>query len=310
MLPSTGTITHWSPPQGPGIRVDAGVTAGSEVSHYYDPMLAKLIVERQRSSFGDCATATRARRFYGRRGANELAAACSGSRAMRPFARAKRRRAFSTGASTSRSSRAARRRPKRCCSARRRCSPTAARRGASATSACRCDCSIAGGVVELRGGRGGQLGVAGESPEIATASCTRQRHGEIVRADFDGTALAGVVTYHGNEFNVHLDGRTWPFEFARHLARTRRLPAATARRAARAFTAPMPGKIVKIAVREGDAVEERALLLVLEAMKMEHRIEASAAATVKSVLVKEGQTRGERHPAGGTLVTQCGVMEW
>jgi biotin carboxyl carrier protein len=42
-------------------------------------------------------------------------------------------------------------------------------------------------------------------------------------------------------------------------------------------------------VRDGDAVEERALLVVLEAMKMEHRIEASAAGKVKAVLVKEGQ---------------------
>ncbi len=43
-------------------------------------------------------------------------------------------------------------------------------------------------------------------------------------------------------------------------------------------TAPMPGKIVKVAVREGDTVAERDLLIVLEAMKMEHRIEASAGA--------------------------------
>ncbi len=51
----------------------------------------------------------------------------------------------------------------------------------------------------------------------------------------------------------------------------------------------MPGKIVKVAVREGDNVDEHALLVVLEAMKMEHRIEAPAAAVVKSVMVKEGQ---------------------
>jgi biotin carboxyl carrier protein len=62
--------------------------------------------------------------------------------------------------------------------------------------------------------------------------------------------------------------------------------------------APMPGKIVKIAVKEGDAVEERALLLVLEAMKMEHRIEAPGAATVRAVNVKEGDTV----TAGTTLV--------
>ncbi|MEO7201394.1 MAG: acetyl-CoA carboxylase biotin carboxylase subunit, partial [Candidatus Tumulicola sp.] len=44
MLPSTGTIEHWIPPEGPGIRLDSGVAAGSDVSVYYDPMLAKLIV--------------------------------------------------------------------------------------------------------------------------------------------------------------------------------------------------------------------------------------------------------------------------
>lgn len=43
-LPSTGTIEAWAPPSGPGIRVDAGVARGSEVSVYYDPMLAKLVI--------------------------------------------------------------------------------------------------------------------------------------------------------------------------------------------------------------------------------------------------------------------------
>lgn len=43
-MPSTGTIEVYVPPAGPGIRVDSGVVQGSEVSVYYDPMLAKLIV--------------------------------------------------------------------------------------------------------------------------------------------------------------------------------------------------------------------------------------------------------------------------
>jgi biotin carboxyl carrier protein len=65
----------------------------------------------------------------------------------------------------------------------------------------------------------------------------------------------------------------------------------------------MPGKIVKVAVRDGDAVGERELLVVLEAMKMEHRIEATADAVVESVLVKEGQIVA----AGTPLVTLSGV---
>jgi len=43
-LPSTGTLAHYVPPIGANIRVDSGVGEGSEVSSYYDPMLAKLIV--------------------------------------------------------------------------------------------------------------------------------------------------------------------------------------------------------------------------------------------------------------------------
>src|SRR5262249_285908 len=42
-LPSTGRITVFAPPRAPGVRVDAGVAAGDEVTVYYDPMLAKLI---------------------------------------------------------------------------------------------------------------------------------------------------------------------------------------------------------------------------------------------------------------------------
>ncbi|MBV9403314.1 MAG: acetyl-CoA carboxylase biotin carboxylase subunit, partial [Candidatus Eremiobacteraeota bacterium] len=54
MLPSTGTISLWQPAAGPGVRVDSGVQTGSNVSMYYDPMLAKLIVWG-----GDRATAIR-----------------------------------------------------------------------------------------------------------------------------------------------------------------------------------------------------------------------------------------------------------
>ena len=42
--PSTGKILHYRPPLGPGIRVDSGIDVYSEVSIFYDPMLAKLIV--------------------------------------------------------------------------------------------------------------------------------------------------------------------------------------------------------------------------------------------------------------------------
>jgi acetyl-CoA carboxylase biotin carboxylase subunit len=43
-LPSTGRVVGYRPPQGPGVRVDSGVEEDSEISIYYDPMIAKLIV--------------------------------------------------------------------------------------------------------------------------------------------------------------------------------------------------------------------------------------------------------------------------
>ena len=43
-IPQAGPILLYREPQGPGIRVDSGVAAGSVVSVHYDPMLAKLIV--------------------------------------------------------------------------------------------------------------------------------------------------------------------------------------------------------------------------------------------------------------------------
>ncbi|MCA2001318.1 MAG: acetyl-CoA carboxylase biotin carboxylase subunit [Chloroflexi bacterium] len=43
-MPSTGRITHSLLPTGPGVRVDTGVYPGFEITPYYDPMIAKLIV--------------------------------------------------------------------------------------------------------------------------------------------------------------------------------------------------------------------------------------------------------------------------
>jgi acetyl/propionyl-CoA carboxylase alpha subunit len=55
------------------------------------------------------------------------------------------------------------------------------------------------------------------------------------------------------------------------------------------IVAPMPGAVLRLEVSEGDVVEERRPLLVLEAMKMEHPVRAPFAGRVVRVECREGQ---------------------
>ncbi|MEX5285585.1 biotin/lipoyl-binding protein [Selenomonas sputigena] len=54
--------------------------------------------------------------------------------------------------------------------------------------------------------------------------------------------------------------------------------------------APMPGKIVKVLVSEGQAVNSGDVLLILEAMKMQNEIAATQSGTVKAINVAAGQS--------------------
>ncbi|HWA89206.1 MAG TPA: biotin carboxylase N-terminal domain-containing protein [Rhizomicrobium sp.] len=62
---------------------------------------------------------------------------------------------------------------------------------------------------------------------------------------------------------------------------------------------PMPGKIIQVLVRPGDAVKKGQPLAVLEAMKMEHTLSAPAEATVEAVPVAVGDQVGD-----GTVVVR------
>lgn len=56
----------------------------------------------------------------------------------------------------------------------------------------------------------------------------------------------------------------------------------------RKVSAPLPGTIFKIKVKEGDSVKKGDIVLVLEAMKMENNILAEKEGTIKKIIVKEG----------------------
>ena len=54
--------------------------------------------------------------------------------------------------------------------------------------------------------------------------------------------------------------------------------------------APMPGKIVKVVVEEGQSVKAGDVLLVLEAMKIENEIVATKSGTIAQIVVAKGAT--------------------
>ena len=55
-----------------------------------------------------------------------------------------------------------------------------------------------------------------------------------------------------------------------------------------ALAAPMPGKVIKIKAAEGDQIEAGDVIVVLEAMKMEHELTAPASGTLTRLAVAEG----------------------
>jgi biotin carboxyl carrier protein len=72
-----------------------------------------------------------------------------------------------------------------------------------------------------------------------------------------------------------------------HRAQTGR-PGDAATAGAQRITAPMPGRVVRILVKPGDAVAARQGLVVVEAMKMENELSSPRAGTVREVAVTEG----------------------
>ena len=73
-------------------------------------------------------------------------------------------------------------------------------------------------------------------------------------------------------------------------------PAAPAGGAGQAVTSPLPGVILEVSVKVGDAVKRGDKVMVLEAMKMENVIEATADGTITAIKVDKGDSVLEGAP--------------
>ena len=115
-------------------------------------------------------------------------------------------------------------------------------------------------------------------PEI---SITRDDNHGRLRVEISGTPRLAHVAKVGDVWWIHLDGRI-------HTVRAHEPGSAGTEPAEGSLTAPMPGTILEVHVKEGQRVRKGQTLVVLEAMKMEHRIQAPKAGEVTNLHFSEG----------------------
>jgi len=106
-----------------------------------------------------------------------------------------------------------------------------------------------------------------------------------VRVDPAGAASGDAG---GGEYAVHVDGVSCRIAVA-DPRRRRRGGSQVAIEGSQIVRAPMPGKVVRLLVSEGDAVEAGQGLVVVEAMKMQNEVKSPKAGSVQKVMAQVGQ---------------------
>lgn len=104
-----------------------------------------------------------------------------------------------------------------------------------------------------------------------------------------GSAFEVRIESKPDGLRVHVDGHEYTAEVSdpRQWRRDRRKIAQT--EGQQEVVAPMPGKIVRVLVGTGEAVETGQGLMVVEAMKMQNEIKSPKSGRVERLLVREGQ---------------------
>tara|TARA_B110001452_G_C15226746_1_gene425140 strand:+ start:1365 stop:1820 length:456 start_codon:yes stop_codon:yes gene_type:complete len=104
--------------------------------------------------------------------------------------------------------------------------------------------------------------------------------GDVLWLEVAGRKYKVTATKVGDVWWVHLLGHTLQFEMIE--------PGATGSDNESGLTAPMPGKILEVLVIEGQNVSSGDALMIMEAMKMEHKIVAGYDGVVETILFASG----------------------
>jgi 3-methylcrotonyl-CoA carboxylase alpha subunit len=310
-LPATGEVLVFEPPRAPGVRVDTGITAGSEISVHYDPMLAKLIVaaenrpaaiERLRAALDEFAVlgvATNIRLlraivddfdFQAGDATTAFLETHDMSAATHPTAPTS---AILVAAALWETLDA----------------PTVATNGKPFNPWSRAGMNgSAGSARRLRYSNGSGDHVVTVTPSTdgsgftATVDGQPYADGSVIRTQLDTRAnlltlsVAGsherfYLARRGYDVLVSVRGASYTLSRPRPLTVESAAHHADAASGRHALVAPMAGTIIKVNVAEGDRVVAQQPLMVLGAMKMEHAI----------VAPYSGQVRGVRFAAGDVV---------
>jgi 3-methylcrotonyl-CoA carboxylase alpha subunit len=294
--PSIGRLSHLALPDAlPGTRVDAGVRPGDAVPVHYDPMLAKIICHGE-----DRPTALR--RLQRALAASEVA----GVRTNLPLLRAIAAHPAFAAAELDTGFIA---RHAEALLAPPGPVPRAALAAAvfrllrdeptvdpadpwspwSTATAWRMngtgwqDVSLQDGetTLLLRAHFGEALRI--DLPDGAAAVTDLAWSGEALSFTLDGRARRARVLQEGDMLTVLLDGVAHALRYL-----DPRAPAGAEQAGAGRIVAPMPGRVLQVLVTERQAVERGAVLLVLEAMKVQMRLTAPAAGVVGAIRCRPG----------------------
>ncbi len=297
-LPAAGTLHRFRIDPRPGLRVDAGVVDGSRVDAHYDPLLAKVIAHAPSRAEAArlLASALESARLHGpptnrgllvsvlRQPAFLAGEADTGFLERHAGELAPARAVWLEAVAAALAAQAARRAGTTL--------PSGWRNNPSQLQ--RTELEMVGNAgpgisVGYRLHRDGlEVEVDGEPRELRLWSCGP----ELVELEAGGVR---------RRFEIHRVGDVHYVDGPLGACALRELPRfpepARAATTAGSLAAPLPGVVRRVAARAGDSVEAGTLLLVIEAMKMEHHVTAPRAGQVGAILVAEGE-----EVAAGTLL--------